>query len=177
MIMHASSQWFIAQAISSIRHGIGSRLAFEVARRAKRLVSKRRADSDFPPQGFAFTVRLSHGLAIEDAVGCEARILAGQAWITAEGAPQDTIADAGTTVPLELGVRFNISAFRDVATVLITAPRHLPDVGFSLQRRDGMRVLTITSGSSSLPARLSGSPAAIAAFARRCFAATRTATV
>ena len=173
--MHASSQWFIAQAISSIRHGIGSRIAFEVARRAKRLVSKHRAD--FPPQGFAFTVRSSHGLAIEDAVGCEARILAGQAWITAEGAAQDTIADVGTTVPLELGVRFNISAFRDVATVLITAPHHLHDVGFSLQKRDGMRVLTITSGSSSLPAKLSGSPAAIAAFARRCFAATRTATV
>lgn len=174
--MHASSQSFIAQAISSIRHGIGSRLAFEVARRAKGMFSKR-ADSDFPPQGFAFTVRSSDGLAIEDAVGCEARILAGQAWITAEGAPQDIIADAGTRVPLELGVRFNISAFRDVATLLITAPRHLHDVGFSLHRRDGMRVLTITSGSSSLPAKLSGSPAAIAAFARRCFAATRTATV
>jgi hypothetical protein len=113
MIMHASSQWFIAQAISSIRHGIGSRLAFEVARRGKRLVSKHRLSSDFPPQGFAFTVRSSDGLAIEDAVGCEARILAG----------------------------------------------------------------TITSGSSSLPAKLSGSPAAIAALARRCFAAARTATV
>ena len=175
--MHASSQWFIAQAISSIRHGIGSRIAFEVARRAKRLVSKHRVGSEFPPQGFAVTVRSSHGLAIEDAVGCEARILAGQAWITAEGSLQDTIADVGTRVPLELGVRFNISAFRDVATVLITAPHHLHDVGFSLQRREGMRVLTVTSGSSSLPAKLSGSPAAIAAFARRCFAATRTATV
>ena len=175
--MYASSQWFVAQAISSIRHGIGSRLAFEVARRGKRLLSTHRGGSEFPPQGFSVTVRSAHWLAIEDAVGCEARILAGQAWITAEGAPQDTIADAGTTVPLELGVRFNVSAFRDVATVLITAPRHLQDVGFSFQKREGMRVLTVTSGSSRLPAKLSGSPAAIAAFARRCFAAARTATV
>lgn len=172
--MHGSSQWFVAQAMSSIRHGIGSRLAFELARRGKRLFSAHRGSSDFPPQGFAVSVRSAPCLAIEDAVGCTAQVLAGQAWITAEGAPQDTIADAGTTVPLELGVRFNISAFRDMATVLITAPRHLPDVGFSFQKREGMHVLTVTSGRSRLPASLSGSPAAIAAFARRCFAAART---
>ena len=175
--MPSSSQWFVAQAISSIRHGIGTRLALEVARRGKRWVSAHLPGSDFPSQGFAVTVRTSPCLAIEDAVGCAAEVLSGQAWITAEGAPHDTIADAGTTVPLELGVRFNISAFRDVATILITAPRHLHDIGFSVQKRDGMPVLTVTSGSSRLPAKLSGSPAAIAAFAKRCFAATRTATV
>jgi hypothetical protein len=175
--MPFSSQWFVAQAISSIRHGIGTRLALEVARRGKRWVSAHLPGSDFPSQGFAVTVRTSPCLAIEDAVGCAAEVLSGQAWITAEGAPHDTIADAGTTVPLELGVRFNISAFRDVATILITAPRHLHDIGFSVQKRDGMPVLTVTSGSSRLPAKLSGSPAAIAAFAKRCFAATRTATV
>jgi hypothetical protein len=175
--MSLSTQWFVAQAISSIRHGIASRLALEVARRGIGWVSAHRPGSAFPLQGFAVTVWSSPCLAIEDAVGCAAQVLSGQAWITAEGAPQDTIADAGTTVPLELGVRFNVSAFRDIATVLITAPRYLHDVGFSLQKRDGMPVLTVTSGSSRLPARLAGSPAAIAAFARRCFAATRTATI
>ena len=73
----------------------------------------------------------------------------------------------------EAGVRFNISALRDVATILIAAPGHLYDVGFSLQKRDGMLVLTVTSGLSRLPAALAGTPAAIAAYARRCFAGTR----
>jgi hypothetical protein len=132
---------------------------------------------DLSQHGFAVTVRKAPCLAVEDAVGCYAQVLAGQAWITAEGAPQDIIADAGTTVPLRLGVRFNISAFRDSATVLITAPGHLQDVGFSVQKRDGMPVLTVTSGISRLPAALAGSPAAIAAFARRCFAATQATTV
>lgn len=169
-----SGQWFIAQAISSIRHGIGSRTAAELVRRDKRSILPQPGEVDLP-QGFAVTVRPSSGLAIEDAVGCAAKVLSGQAWITAEGTLQDTIAGSGTTVPLELGVRFNISALRDIATVLITAPRHLADVGFSLQKRNGVPVLTVTSGSSRLPAKLSGSPAAIAAFARRCFARTVTA--
>ena len=151
--MSLSSQWFVAQAISSIRHGIGSRLASEVARRGKLWGSTHRPAGDFPLQGFAVTVRSAPCLAIEDAVGCAAQVLAGQAWIITEGALQDTIADAGTTVPLELGVRF------------------------SLQKRKGMPVLTVTSGRSRLPAKLSGSPAAIAAFARRCFAAARTAPI
>jgi hypothetical protein len=174
--MHLSSQWYVAQAISAIRHSMGSPLALEMVRRNKRSGSAHRAEIELPAQGFAVTVRAAPCLAIEDAVGCNAQVLTGQAWITAEGAPQDTIAEAGVTVPLELGVRFNVSAFRDVATVLITAPRHLPDVGFSLQKRDGLPVLTVTSGSTRLPSKLSGSPAAIAAFARRCFAATRPAT-
>jgi len=173
--MHLSSEWFVAQAISAVRHGIGSRIALEAARRDRRSASWHRAENDFPAQGFAVTVRSTPCLAIEDAVGCTAQVLTGEAWITAEGMQKDAIADAGTTVPLELGVRFNVSASRDIATVLITAPRHLADVGFSLQKRDGLPVLTVTSGSSRLPAKLSGSPAAIAAFARRCFASSRTA--
>ncbi len=135
------------------------------------------AGADIPLHGFAVTMRSESCIAIEDAVGCRALVLAGQAWITAEGAPRDFVAGAGETVPLELGVRFNVSAMRDFATVLITAPGHLFDVGFSFQKRHGMRVLTVTSGLSRLPATLSGTPAAIAAFARRCFATTRTATI
>jgi hypothetical protein len=122
--------------------------------------------SDFPLQGFAVTVRSEPCLAVEDAVGCAAQVLVGQAWITAEGASRDRLVNAGTTVPLELGVRFNVSAFRDIATVLITTPRLSHDVGFSLQQRDGMRVLTVTAGTSRLPTSLAGTPAAIAAFAR-----------
>jgi hypothetical protein len=128
-------------------------------------------------QGFAVTVRSEPWLAIEDAVGCVAQVLVGQAWITAEGAPRDAVADSGTTVLLELGVRFNVSAFRDTATVLITTPHLSHDVGFSLQNRDGMRVLTVTAGRSRLPTSLAGTPAAIAAFARRSFAAVRATTI
>jgi len=175
--MHLSGQWFVAQAISSIRHGVASQSAFDLVRRAKRWVAATRGNFESPGHGFAITVRTSPCIAIEDAVGCSAKVLAGQAWITAEGAPHDVIAEAGTSVALKLGVRFNVSAFRDRATVLITAPRHLSDIGFSFQNRDGLRVLTVTSGRTRLPSMLAGSPAAIAAFARRCFAAARTAAI
>jgi len=165
--MYFGSPWFIAQAISSIRHGMGSRFAFQVARRGQRWFSLLRDVGDLPLRGFAVTVQAAPCLAIEDAVGCRARILSGQAWITAEGAPQDTIADAGTTVSLEPGVRFNVSAFRDVATVLVTAPRELKSVDFALHECDGMYVLAVTSSRSRLSASLSGGAAAIAgAFAR-----------
>jgi hypothetical protein len=160
------SPWFIAQAISSIRHGMGSRFAFEAARRGQRWFSLLRDAGDPPLRGFAVTVHAAPCLAIEDAVGCRARILTGQAWITAEGAPQDTIADAGTTVSLEQGVRFNVSAFRDVATVLVMAPRDLSSVDFALHECDGMQVLAVTSRRNRLSASLSGGAAAIAAFAR-----------
>jgi hypothetical protein len=135
------SPWFIAQAISSIRHGMGSRFAFEAARRGQRWFSLLRDAGDPPLRGFAVTVHAAPCLAIEDAVGCRARILTGQAWITAEGAPQDTIADAGTTVSLEQSVRFNVSAFRDVATVLVMAPRDLSSVDFALHDAMGCRCL------------------------------------
>src|SRR6266513_187881 len=97
-------------------------------RRGNRWISPNGQASDFPLQGFAVTVRSEPCLAIEDAVGCAVQVLAGRARITAEGAPQDILAGAGTTVPLELGVRFIVSAFRDVATVLITTPRLSHDV-------------------------------------------------
>jgi hypothetical protein len=170
--MEHASQWFVTQAISSIRHGIGSKVAFEVARHVKRWAAPRRSAVESSLQGFAVTVHSAPCLAIEDSVGCGAQVLAGQAWITAEGSPLDTIAEAGTTVSLEPGVRFNVSAFRDVATVLITVPRDLQDVGFSLHKRDGMDVLSVTSGSKRQSEPVADGPAVIAAFARRCLAAT-----
>jgi hypothetical protein len=176
-MMHYGSQWFIAQAISSIRHGMGSRLAFEAARCKERWFSLLRDAGDLPLRGFAVTVRSAPCLAIEDSVGCHAQILAGQAWITAEGAPRDTIAGAGTSVPLERGVRFNVSAFRRSATVLVTAPRNLRDVDFAMHERDGMPVLSVTSSKNSLPTSISGGPAAIAAFAKRYLAVTGAAAV
>ena len=84
----------------------------------------------------------------------------------------DSSPEAGTTVSLEPGVRFNVSAFRDVATVLITVPRDLQDVGFSLHKRDGMDVLSVTSGSKRQAESVADGPAVIAAFAKRCVAAT-----
>ena len=173
--MLLSSQWFVAQAVSSIRHGVGSRVAFDVVRRARRWLAATSSETDATTHGFAITVRSAPCIAVEDAVGCTAKVLKGRAWITAEGSPHDTIVDAGSTFTLERGVRFNVSAFGDAATLLITAPSRLAHVGFSLHRRAGMRVLTVTSGRSRLPAMLTGSPAAIAAFARRCFADPRSA--
>jgi hypothetical protein len=168
--MHLSSEWFVAKAISSIGNGVGSRLAFDAVHRAKHWRSAG-SRPDATTHGFTITLRSSPCVAIEDTVGCAAKVLKGKAWITAEGSPHDTIADAGTIVPLARGARFNVSAFSDVATVLITAPSYLTHVGFSFQERDGMRVLAVTSGRG----RLAGMPAAITAFARRCFAATRAA--
>jgi hypothetical protein len=172
--MNASSQLFDAPAASPIPLA-ESRVSFDSTHREERRVSAHLRDMEHSTPGFAVTVRSTPCISIEDAVGCEAYVLTGQAWITAEGDLRDTIATTGTIVPLKLGVRFNVSAFRDITTVLIAAPRNLPDVGFSLQERNGIRVLTVTSGKSRLPAALSGSPAAIAAFARRCFATARTA--
>ena len=71
--MHRSSQWFVAQAISSVQHGVGSRLAFELARRAKGWIAPRRGATDSPIQGFAVTVRSEPCLAIEDALGLKAK--------------------------------------------------------------------------------------------------------
>jgi hypothetical protein len=177
MTMEMQQQLSFSPAVPSPRSGVDAQAVDSMARRGNRRTVGDAAGADVPLQGFAFTLRSEYCVAIEDAVGCRALVLAGQAWITAEGSPKDIVVAVGETVPLELGVRFNISAFHDFATVLITAPGHLFDVGFSLQRRHGMRVLTVTSGLSQLPAALSGTPAAIAAFARRCFAATQTVTI
>ena len=114
-------------------------------------------------------------LAIEDALGCRAQVLAGRVWITAEGSSVDTIADAGTRMSLQPGVRLNVSAFRDFATVLITAPRDRVDIDFSLHARDGMQVLTVKSG-RTLWESLADGPAVIAAFVRRCLSMTASAT-
>jgi hypothetical protein len=144
-----------------------------LARSGTRKVLAHHEGSDFPLHGFAVTLESKCSLAIEDAVGCAAQVLVGQVGITADGAPPDTIARAGTTMPLGLGIRFTVSAIHGIATVLITTPRHPHDVGFSLQERNGVRVLTVTAGRSRLPTSLAGTPAAIAAFARRSFAATQ----
>jgi len=171
-MMHDGSQGLVARAIASIRHGMGSRLAFEAARCKEHGFSLLRHAGDLPLRGFAVTVRSAPCLAIEDGVGCRARILAGQAWFTAEGTPRDTIAGAGTTVPLERGIRFNVSAFRHSATVLVTAPCNLTAVDFAMHERDGMPVLSVTSSTSSLSTSISEGPAAIAAFAKRYFMVT-----
>jgi hypothetical protein len=129
-----------------------------------------------PLQGVAVTVHGPACLAIDDAVGCHARILAGRAWITAEGAPRDVIAEAGTVFLLEPGVRFNLGAFHDTAVVLITPPLHRVDVGFSLQTRGDVRVLTVTADRHRFTALTTKVYATIATFARHWLATTRTAT-
>ncbi len=163
--MHVSSHGLVAQGISSVRHAIRSPLAIASASRTAERAPPHREDREYPLQGFAVSVPVAPCLVIEDAVGCSVRVTAGKAWITAEGAPRDVIADVGTTVPLQSGVRFNVSGFHDTATVLITAPRRLRDVGFSLKSRNGMHVLAVKGRRSRLPALLSAFSAAVATLA------------
>ena len=129
----------------------------------------------FARQGFSVTVGATQCLVIEDDVGCEARILGGQAWITADNTLHDTIAAKGTGVLLQRGVRTHVSAFHECAAILITPPQHLGDVAFSLYNRGGGRVLTVKSRPSY--ASLAAGWTAIAATFKRCLAAARLATV
>lgn len=176
-MMHYGSQWFSAQATSSIRHGMGSRVAFEAARCKERCFSLLRRAGDLSLRGFAITVQSAPCLAIEDSIGCRVQVLAGQAWITAEGAPRDTIVGAGSTLPLGRGIRFNLSAFRESVTLLVTAPRGMAGVDFAMREHGGMPVLSVTSSRRSLYASISEGGAAIAAFAKRYFMTTGSATV
>jgi hypothetical protein len=129
----------------------------------------------FARQGFSVTVGATQCLVIEDDVGCEARIVGGQAWITADNTPHDTIAAKGTGVLLERGVRTHVSAFHERAAILITPPQHLGDVAFTLYSRHGTRLLTVKSRPSY--ASLAGGWAAVAAMFKRWLAAARLTTV
>lgn len=99
----------------------------------------------FARNGFTVTVDATRCLVIEDNVGCETRILGGQAWITAHNAPHDMIVSRGMTVSLERGVRMHVGAFHELATLLIVPPRHSRDVVFGLYGRADARVLVIKS--------------------------------
>ena len=68
--MNLSGQWFIAQAISSIRHGIGSGLAFAIARRGERRLSAHRGDS--PLRGSAVVVGPAPRLVAAQPLGRDA---------------------------------------------------------------------------------------------------------
>jgi len=83
--MYASSQWFAAQALSSIRHGMGSRVAFAVARRAKTWIAARRSIAPAPLTGLTVAVSTARALALDVPRGCTLRVVSGQLWITAEG--------------------------------------------------------------------------------------------
>lgn len=118
------------------------------------------------PQGLAVTVRSAPCLSVEPSVRVFVRVLAGEAWVTANGRPRDTIADPGAIIVLEPGTRFTFTAFREEATMLFTASRRRRDIDFSLRTREGMRRLTIAPGGTRLQAALSRGAAAIATFAR-----------
>jgi hypothetical protein len=165
--MHLSSHTRIARGGSSAGHGVDSRPGVTQRSGAEGSALPHRDEGEFPLRGFTVTVQTAPCLVIDDAVGCSLQVLAGKAWVTAAGARRDVIADAGTTLPLEAGFRFNVSGFRDVATVLIAAPRHRYDIGFSLQRHNGMQVLSVTAGGGRLRASLSELSAALQGFARR----------
>ncbi len=65
-----------------------------------------------------------------------------------------------------------VIGFSDIVTVSITTPCRAHDVGFSLQQGDGVRIVTVTSGSGPRPASRTDPPATLAANARRSFART-----
>ena len=179
--MNASMQRNVASSSSTIGNRTGHRLdaamlACGAQWHAERGTRNGPSDNGFPVQGLALIVHSGPCLVIEDAVGCGACVLAGQAWITAEGAPCDTIAATGTTVALQGGVRYNVSAFDDIGAVLITAPERARAITYRLRRRGGIRVLTVAMEGDLLSFSLSEFFASAAGFARRRFAAISAAT-
>ena len=56
--MNFGSPWFIAQAISSIRHGMGSRFAFQLARRGEQRWGSRHRGIRQTPYGGGYRNRL-----------------------------------------------------------------------------------------------------------------------
>ena len=63
-----------------------------------------------------------------------------------------------------------VIGFSDIVTVSITTPCRTHDVGFSLQQGNGVRVVTVTSGSGPRPTPRTNPPATPAANARRSYA-------
>jgi hypothetical protein len=125
---------------------------------------------NFPMQGFAVSVGWSACLAIHDTLGCELKVLIGQAWITVDGSPDDVIVNPQGSVQLQRGIHYNVSALYNETTILIESPRDAVDVGFSMNRHGGGSVLNVTAG-SPVPMRSSAQMfAAISAAARRWFA-------
>ena len=139
------------------------RTFFETIRSARRRTS---ADVRLP-EGLAVTVHAAPCLFVEASVACFVRVLAGHAWITADGKERDTIAAPGTIVSLEPGFRFTFTALRDQATVLFAASRRRREVDFSLRTRAGLRLLTISPCGGRVIATFSRRAADIMAFARR----------
>jgi hypothetical protein len=118
------------------------------------------------PQGLAVTVRSAPCLSVEAAVGVFVRVLAGEAWVTTDGTPRDTIVECGAILPLEPGTRFTFTAFRDQTTMLFTASRRRADVDFRIRTREGMRWLTISAGGNRVGAVLARAATSIWALAR-----------
>ena len=138
--MHLSSQWFVAQAVSAVRHGIGSRLAVRSTRPARSTPLRRRAAL---PAAFGAAVASEHCLGIDDGVGCTLRVVEGQVWITVDGHLRDIIANAGDAIALERGARTYVSAFRD-AVVLIAPGNQTRDVAFEMRETHGLRTLSVS---------------------------------
>ena len=167
--MNLSSQWFVGQAVSAVRHGNGSRLALAMVARARKLAGGRSALPRRPAPAFSVALAADRCLAIEGAAGCRLHVVDGEVWVTTEGSLRDVIAGPGDVAVLDGGGRVNVSAFAD-ATLLVAAPR--ADVAFALCERDGSQVLAVTAGTPWWRRALREAGAALTAFARRRFAAT-----
>jgi len=167
---------YAARAVSPREHaGNPSPLAAAIATRLRR----NRADDAqrrFAAQGFAVTVRADQTFAIDCRTGCNLQVIAGRAWITAEGAPEDVFADAQSNVPLAAGSRFTISPLRDETTVVVTLPVHELDARFELEIDNGVRALRVTTGRHPFARALRGLLALVADVEARLFAPLRLST-
>jgi len=167
--MHLSSQWFVSQAVSSVRHGTGSRLALAAMSRTRRWASGKAGPLRRAAPAFSVTLVADRCLAIDDAAGCRLHVVDGEVWVTVEGSLRDVIARPGEIVALHRGARVNVSAFSEAA-LLVTAPQG--DVAFALCDQAGSQILTVTTGTPWWKRAVRETAAALISFARRRFVAT-----
>ncbi len=167
--MHLSSQWFVSQAVSSVRHGTGSRFALAAMARTRRWAGGKVGALRRAEAAFSVTLVPDRCLAIDDAAGCRLHVVDGEVWVTVEGSLRDVIARPGETVALHRGARVNVSAFSEAA-LLVTAPQG--DVAFALSEQAGSQFLTVTTGAPWWKRAVTEAGAALMEFARRRFVAT-----
>ena len=143
-LMYKSGEWFVLQALNSIRHRMPSMLAIETAAACGKSSAFESSEQHVSNSMMvSVPIAVNGHMEIIDDAGCTARILRGQVWMTTEGRREDAIADQGQKLVFERGCRALLTAFRD-AVVVISAPKHI-DVRFLLHRNDGKSVLTVAS--------------------------------
>lgn len=167
--MHRSSPSFVAEPVSSVRHGARSALALAAMSHTRRWASGKAGALRRATPAFSVTLVADRCLAIDDAAGCRLHVVEGEVWVTVEGSVRDVIARPGEIVALHRGARVNVSAFGEAA-LLMAAPQG--DVAFALSEGGESQLLTVTAGMPWWKRAIRETGAALMAFARRRFVAT-----